>query len=405
MIKFRVNGEELDLEPSTTVQVEYHSSLFDVERIPGMLTYPITLPWSKKNKRLLGFPGQLSVRSYRKEPFACEMYLENLWRVGKLYMLGTSEKGIKVNFQSEVGDLGEGFKNDSLRDLDLGTGSEYALLKVQNDKFPENGSVPYPYLVNILRQVMRQYGYTISGPWLEKESTKALVLYNTQPPAPGQVVYAQHLPDMKVNEFMKAIRAAFGLGYLFNTTTRTMEIVRLKDVIKETAYVDWREKPVLVKEWTPNETDGFKLEFKPVNEQPLAYQVGRGKQAIPINLSTLAMSGDVPVDSAEASYDGKFDLILLTSIPGATPRGQALDPALLYQECHRDWLEFLSVTELIETEVDLNITDLRTLRQDRKVLVYDGQSFIKALWGKVSVSISLQDGIKRAKVPLYKTRI
>jgi len=501
MIGFNINDEALDLEPGTMVQVEYFSSLFDVDRIPGMLTYPITLPWSKKNKRLLGFPGQLSVRSYRKEPFACSMYLSNLWRVGKLFVLGTSDKGISVNFQSDVGDLGEAFKNDSLRDLDLGTdqlvdavrdiypATKYALFPVRNPAFYDgknpdfcqylnyydggfktnlNSSVhrhartPFPYLVYIMRRVMAHYGYTLSGAWLEEEETRRLVIYNTQSlDQPGSasnafrsgIRFNEHVPDMKVNEFMKAIRAAFGLAYIFNTTTKTMEILRLRDVICNTDYVDWRPRNLHVKEWKPNESEGFRLELKPdsgdaLNEQlpdtAFVYQTGKGKQAISTALGTLQMHrGEDALKAGrhwllpEASQKGgsaifggeaKFSLRLL-SYRGLQPdNAGALYPlgtsstanygnqeigsmALawsgtkgLYEQCHRHWLEFLSETETIETEIDLNMSDLRTLRQELKVMVRDEQAYLKALWGKVSVSVSLQDGIKRAKVPLYKVR-
>ncbi len=412
MIAFRIENEELDLNASTSVQVEYYSSLFEVDRIPSVYTYPVTLPWSKKNKRVLGFPGNLSVRRYRREPFECQLYLNNLWRVGKLYILGTNDSGISVSFQSDIGDLGEGFKNDSLRDMDLGTGQEFALFPVRNDKFQDNGSVPYPYLVHILRRVMGHYGYTCSGPWLEEADTKALVIYNVQPRDPEQVMYAHHLPDMKVNDFLKAIRAAFCLGFVFNTTTKTMEVVRLRDVIRHTGFADWRERPTCVKEWKPNESDGFRLELTPDSNDELSkslsaeayiYQVGKGKEPIPIGLGTLSIASDgVPVTSQEQKFDGKFGLTLLYF---NGQQAQPLVTATLFEQCHREWLEFLGETENVEADVHLNITDLRTLRQDRKVMVQDELASVKALWKKISVTVSLDKGIQPAKASLLKVRV
>ncbi|WP_266206234.1 hypothetical protein [Pontibacter kalidii] len=412
MIAFRIADEELDLNASTSVQVEYFSSLFETDRIPGMLTYPVTLPWSKKNKRMLGFPGSLSMRRYRKEPFDCQLYLNNLWRVGKLYIMGTSDSGISVSFQSDIGDLGEAFKNDSLRELDLGSGLEFVRFTVRNDKFADNTQVPYPYLVHILRQVMKQYGYTCSGAWLDDASIRSLVIYNVQPPDPGQVIYAHHMPDMKVNDFLKAIRAAFALGFVFNTTTKNMEIVRLRDVIRNTDFADWRSRQIRVKEWKPNETDGFRLELKPDSNDDLnkelsveayTFQVGKGKETIPIGLGTLKMAADgVPVASQEANYEGKFGLNLLYY---GGQQAQPLVPATLYAQYHREWLEFLSETETVEADVSLSITDLRTLRQDRKVLVQDELASVKALWRKISVTVSLDKGIQTAKASFFKVRV
>jgi hypothetical protein len=466
MIGFRIDGEELDLNASTSVQVEYYSGLFEIERIPGMLTFPVTLPWSKKNKRLLGFPGNLSVRRYRREPFDCQMYLGNLWRIGKLYILGTSDKGISVNFQSDIGDLGDGFKNDSLHDLDLGSvplsmavqavypESTYALFPVYNPVFYDNDEAfatyagylnyydtsfktlstqhpctPFPYLVHIMRQVMAHYGYRITGQWLEEEETRRLVIYNTyalDAPEQATVEHRLHVPDIKVNEFMKAIRAAFGLGYLFNTATKTMEVVRLNDVVQITGYVDWQARALQVKGWKPNDTDGFRLELTPDSSDELnkvtppaaVLQLGKGKDLISAKLGTLHMRQEgsrlLPQARQEGSsgrYAGSdgFSLSLLSyrGLEGGYPLGSSQQLAWtgaegLYEQCHRHWLDFLGETESIETEINLNITDLRTLRPERKVLVRDGHTPLKAFWTKISVTISLQDGIKTAKAPLLK---
>lgn len=495
MIKFMIEDQELDLESGTVVQVEYHSSLFDVDRIPGVLTYPVTLPWSKHNKRLLGFPGNLSVRRYRREPFDCGMYLGNLWRKGKLYILGTSDKGISVSFTTDVGDLGEDFKNRSLRELDLGSdaftdgvrglypASNYALFPVKNPDFYgdkanpgycgylnyyDGGFVPndrynlatytrtpFPYLVHIMRRVMACFGYSITGDWLEQEETRRLVIYNTtaidrlepniflqeQNVFASQIHYNRHVPDMKANEFMKAVRAAFGLAFLFNPTTRVMEVVQLREVIENTAYRDWSANNMRVNAWKPNDSDGFRLELTPdpddernksLASESYTFQVGKGKEPITVGLGTLQQLQEedalkagrgwsIPQALQQGSSDvlgvsGRHGLSLLSyrglvpdSAGGQYPYADGARIAWagaegLYELYHRHWLEFLGQTESIEAEIDLGLTDLRLLRPDVKVLTEAQGAIVKALWQKVSFSVSLQDGVRTAKVPLYKVQ-
>jgi hypothetical protein len=499
MISFRIDGQELDLDPGVNVQVDYYNGLFEYDRIPAMFTMPLTLPWTKKNMRLLKFPGNLSIRRHTRVPFACQMYLDNLWRVGKLFILSTNPKGISVNFQSDAGDLGTGFKNDSLRDLDLGTepfvdgvrevypASNYALFPVRNasfygdaneqyvgyvnyynDGFQANTDIytkhtrtPFPYLVYILRKVMAHYGYKLTGSWLEEEEIRRLVIFNTQALDQGgsfvntfaaEITYNRHVPDMKVNEFVKAIRATFGLGLIFNSATKTIEVVKLRDVIRSTGYVDWRNKPLKIGEWAPGETTGFTLSFAPDSENEqnklLAddqkyLKVGTGAKPVDTNLGTVRMTQEwdfivgegrqwlVPVVDQEGNSDifgtnGSFSLSLLSyrgmqpdskgslyplgtsgihNFSGAVIGTQALSWSGangLYELYHRHWLEFLMEADTIDTEISLSLTDLRSLHQGRKVLVQTEQSTFKALWTKVSVVISQKDGVKTAKAPLLK---
>lgn len=498
MIAFRINGEELEMDPGVNVQVEYYNGLFEYDRIPAMFTMPLTLQWSKKNMRLLLFPGNLSVKRYRREPFACEMYLDNLWRVGKLFILGTTPKGISVNFQSDAGALGDGFKNDSLRVLDLGTEpfvdavrdvypvSNYALFPVKNpglydenneeysgyvnyynNSFQVNDSVfskhtrtPFPFLVYILRKLFANYGYKLTGSWLEEEEIRRLVIFNTKTldfadsyvnVFRTEFAYNQHVPDMKVSEFVKAIRATFGLGFVFNSLAKTIEVVKLRDIVRDLSYVDWRARHVQVTKWKPNESNGFVLTFSPDDNNELnkllpddlvKFKVGGGFTEIPFNLGTVGVQEDqdmihgnrhwlLPtVDQQGGSEmfatDGEFSLTLLSYrgmqpdsngvlYPFATSgtRNYAGDeigtqelalagPKGLHELYHRHWLQFLSDADAIDTEIDLSLTDLRTLKPERKVLVQTEQSTFKALWTKVTVVVSQKDGVKIAKAPLLK---
>ncbi|PSR53929.1 hypothetical protein AHMF7605_10565 [Adhaeribacter arboris] len=476
MVGYRINNTWLDLPPDLSVQMEIYNPLFQTDYIPGSLTYPFNLPAdSKLNQRELNFPGELAVSRYSTRFFTAQMFLmDQLWRVGKLNVLRKT-KDYNVNFQTDIGDIESRLKEDSLRSLDLGTANlsmqvaeiyptqTYALFPVKNPNFFDGKKetfgkylnyydggffessgihtiTPFPYLVHVLRQVLANYGYQVQGAWLEEEATRRLVIYNNQVPTDAPFPINQHVPDMKVNEFLRAIRSLLGLGFIFNTTAKSMTIVRLKDVLRNTAYVDWttRTKPSF--EWEPNLTNGFNLKQEPDGNDDIyktlpatwgTYRVGAGKEDIPVSAGTLPTVNQadelkssrqwlVPQASQKGSTpeleigQNPFSLRLL-SYQGMQPDSQgnlypqgSNAPVVweggqgLYQTAHQEWLEFRSTTELIEAKITFTIEDLLRLKPDLKAMIRYEDGTIKALWEKITLGINNKTGIQEAKVSLFK---
>ncbi|QNF34370.1 hypothetical protein HUW51_17175 [Adhaeribacter swui] len=476
MVGYRINKTWLDLPPDLSVQMEIYNPLFQTDYIPGSLTYPFNLPAdSKLNQRELSFPGELAVSRYSKKFFSAQMYLmDQLWRVGKLNVL-KKVKDYSVNFQTDIGDIESRLKEDNLRDLNLGTaplsmqpadiypGSLYALFPLKNpgfydgkketfgkylnyyaDGFPVASGIhtqtPFPYLVHVLYQVMAHYGYRIQGAWLEEESTRRLVIYNNQVPAGAPFPINRHVPDMKVNEFLRAVRSLLGLGFIFNTTAKIMQVVKLKDVLRSTAYVDWTSRAKPSYEWEPNLTNGFTLKQEPDGSDEIyktqpsgfgTFKVGAAKEEITYpagTLPTLFQADElntsrqwlVPQANQKGSTlemdigENKFALRLL-SYAGMQPDSQGNlypqgtnaplvwdGPDGLYNQAHKEWIEFRGTTELVEAKINFTIEDLLRLKPDLKAMIRYEDGTIKALWEKITLGINNKTGIQEAKVSLFK---
>ncbi|UHG93423.1 hypothetical protein [Spirosoma oryzicola] len=102
--------------------------------------------------------------------------------------------------------------------------------------------VPFFYLSWVIEQLFAKAGYSVEGDWLADPNVKRLVILNmtaidarlvsvtnlkSHTVKPGQ-----HLPDMQVGDFLKAIRQRYGLMYTFNSTRQVVTIRRFTDVVK-----------------------------------------------------------------------------------------------------------------------------------------------------------------------------
>ncbi|QHL87400.1 hypothetical protein GU926_08115 [Nibribacter ruber] len=489
-IALKLGDDWLDLPADLSIQIEIWNTLFEFDRIPGTLTFPFTLPFSAVNNLKLKFPGHLSVARYRQPELPCQLFLMGqLWRMGKLNVIRRSEKGYEVNFQTDVGDISVQIKEAGLRDIDYGTvplqlsvqpaypESSYALFPVRNlgfskveqpdfsgyqnfydEGFPFNSNVmrpyefpvtPFPYLVHVLKAAMAHFGYTVTGDWLEEEAVKRLVVFNTRAYFPTSadpdidVVLAEHVPDMKVNEFLKAIRSLFSIGFVFNPLRKEMEVVRLRDVVADRTYVDWSEFTGRVYEWEPAPFGGFTLamEADPDDEQKqvafdYSYQVGDGLEDVPCQVATLPMvvnylfwggTGQrdwlVPVTQQEQdrfsfrvlAYHGLQPNNDGTTYPLGTSgtvnrmgdqiSSDSLEwdgPHGLYLRRHKPWLDFLDESDRVETEQALRIHEILSLNHGRRCLIRHEGGIFTGLWEKVSFTISKKNGLKTAKVPIRR---
>ncbi|MFC6999599.1 hypothetical protein [Rufibacter roseus] len=482
-IGIKLGEEWLDLPPDLVIQIEMWNALFETDRIPGTLILPIMLPHSATNSKKLGFPGHLSVARYKQPQEPCYVFLMGqLWRVGKLNLIKRTPRGYEVNFQTDVGDISVQMKETSLREIDLGTDalqlqvsgvfpdSKYALFTVFNQNFfngqnvafnglvnnytdsflagADNPITPFPFLLHVLHRTMAAFGYTVKGSWLEEEEVKRLVVYNTyalHPAVNGSLItFSNHVPDMKVNEFLKAIRTMFCLGMVFNPLRRELEIVRLSDVVADRSYVEWTHNTNRLYDWEPSPERGFKLEMSPDGNDELqktatglTFLVGAGQEPITAPVSTLPMEvayGRLLPTAFQkggniggSGEEGKFSLRLLT-YRGLQPlevgddlypmgtsgvvdvRGSQIGTdsiewqgaAGLYERRHKPWLTFLSDGDRIETEQTFKVADILGLDLKKRAFIRHESGVFTGLWEKVSISVSKQKGLQSAKVPIRR---
>ncbi|QCR23068.1 hypothetical protein [Pontibacter sp. SGAir0037] len=451
MIAFKINDEYLDLESGTSIEIKLVNPLFNNDFEQGMLTYDFNVKATPKNLLLLAFAGHLSLRTSAVQALPCQMWLNNqLWRVGKLQVLERTEKNYRVNFQSDAGALDE-LAEDRLREIDLGSvqmnNSVKALYPVDKvaqfpvrntgfykeppvlysgtmnnflNGFNEAPKVPFPYLVHVLHQLMAAYGWTVKGQWLEEEATRRRVIFNTVAVDNGEVVVNRHVPDLTAGEFLKAIRKRYGLGLVFRTKSKELELVRLQDALKSTSYQDWTWRVQRGYTWAPNKTDGFTLREELDSEDDLQKELtedygtlvfGNGKEVVETGvgsttMETLPWGAVVPgVSQLGGSYEepSKFSFRVL-SYRGLVDNAPAAENETWddLQDALQEWYTWKGQTELIQRTVNLHVSHLLELDPLWKIFVRSEEGTVKAFWSEIDITVSLKDGIRPAKVKFLK---
>ncbi len=310
-------------------------------------------------------------------------------------------------------------------------------------------ATPFPYLPYVLTKAVEAHGYSLLGSWLSEEDTCRTAIYNTVSVGESpDIIYNKHVPEMKVSEFMQAIRSGFALSYLFDANTNSIKIVKLKEVIATPAYVDWTKKADLAYGEEPVDYNGFKLEQaleadelnKTLSTAWHTFAIGGGKEIIPTAIGGFHMVREqdpvkpsrewlIPATSQKGNQNyleqNKFSLRLLKyyglqkdsqnidyplgsviseNYAGAALAGNSLrwdGVKGLYENNYKPWLDFLSTARPIERNVRLDIADLLTLDPTKKVMI-EG---VKAFWSKISLSVSMKEGIGKAKVEFLKTKL
>jgi hypothetical protein len=133
-------------------------------------------------------------------------------------------------------------------------------LYVTNDTSPGNAFhgyvVPMPFFIHIFKKVFEFIGYKISGSFLEDPDISQIIIFNNY--ALDNVLYdpsdvnipviniwastidlKNHVPDISIADFIKAVKNFFNLGIFVNDTNKSIEFTPLEEIIKTTDADDW----------------------------------------------------------------------------------------------------------------------------------------------------------------------
>ena len=483
MTGFQRAGEWLDF--GQEVGLEIRSPLFDAGTVTGTLSYPVTVQDTPTNRRLLGFPATRSRSAGPVPALDWDYYIGGLlWRRGVLRYQGYDSQAREYTYQFEAdadalaGRI-EGVTLGQLATLPtLGVNSafetaDYVLAPVRNAAFygadanPDWGKVlnyaapgdgaprtnpapnaPHRYalaplvkVVPLLRAVLAEFGYTVSGDWLDDAEVQQLVLYTTraldQPTGADPAAsfkLADVLPDVRLADLLLSLQGLFCLGYVFDPVRRHLRIVALRDVAAPTAGTGTPRRAGQKWRDVANGLDGFTLAFTPdgsdevLKSAPAAeLRIGAGKEKIQPAADTLHM-----VREADPLLPTRAWLVPAAEQPGQSPRtafGQegnratqlrylfyrglqpdsngalyplassgAVDyhyqsvgnyalewdgPKGLYQQWHKPWLDFRAAARVEEREVTLSLGEFLALDPTVK----DAVVGLKFLWERLSLSV------------------
>ena len=480
MIRLCTDEGQLQL-PADSLSLEVRNPFFESDAIPGISTQAFNLSWTRENLRYLNFPHRY--RGAGGPPaVAANLYLDGpLWQRGSLVYRECDEAAQKLtyNFAAAATDLQTQISGVNIRDLNLGsvpleltpTAANYALLPIRNSAYYgeknkdfkgilnhyRDGAystgaayaiAPQPRLIVALRKIMAQFGYTLTGQWIQDSEVQKLVLYSDRAAesATGAVLtefeLAKYLPSMTVGELLIALQQLFCLGYVFDSKRKEMRIVALKPVTTLSgSYVERQGKKLKSK---PNLTNGFTLRQAPDGDDELdktldtsgqQVRVGAGAEVIETKAGTLHMVQEadpnggrswlVPAIEAkgaslayELGDESRCGLRLLydrglqpDSNGSQYPLGTSgvvnyagtrvgttsllwPGPDGLYQVRHKAWLDFRSRAVETEYEVQFGMADLLALDPTLPEMV-DRHLH---LWQKVSLTIDAQRKLAKARI-------
>jgi hypothetical protein len=323
MTGFQIANEWLDFRDS--VGLEILSPLFDMERVPGTRSYPLSIDDTPHNRRLLGFPA---TRSRQLGPVAllpASYFIGGLlWREGLLRYQGydAQQRQYTYQFETDADALASVLEGVTLPQLPFGFQGTafapetpaYVLAPVHNPAFydqeknpdwgrlgsppsatyPAGAAVvnyfapgaatasynpegsPHAYTLTpfvkvgwLLREGLAFYGYTVISDWLADPEIERLVLYSIASldreheadPVQGWSI-AQVLPDVRLAELLIALQQLFCLTYLVNPVRKELRILPLRDVVASPAAAPQVRTPLATWRDLPNPTDGYVLAFE-----------------------------------------------------------------------------------------------------------------------------------------------
>ncbi|OUJ71987.1 hypothetical protein [Hymenobacter crusticola] len=439
MIGLKTARGWLDLAPGT-IGIEIGNPFFRYDAVPGVTTYPFNLPLTPGNRRLLNVPHVRALQGEAVAPEPVEFYLDGvLWRVGSLLYQDWQPDKNTYTYQFAAGadDLQARIDGVTLASLDLGTvplidsplQPDYALRKVYNpdfygDKYPgfsgylNDGRelTPQPRLVPLLRRVLQQFGYSLSGEWLLRPAVQQLMVYSDRAAEDdggrlASLALSQHVPaSLTVPEALVALQSYLALGYNFDPVRREMRIIPLRDVVEDDAYLV-RQAGALTRA-LPAGYQGYTLSLGLESDDELAKTMDTnwaslvldaGKTEVRTEAGTLQSINGVPsirtrgaTPRFDLGDDSRCGLRLLFDRPDQLAGDLVLRWAGdngLYAQCHKPWLDFLKTAGTEERTMPFRVADLLALNPARKEMVGPR----KYLWEKISVTVSTSTRLESAR--------
>lgn len=102
MIKFLVNDDYLEVSPGTSIDLEFNNPMFSDT---GTHSFEITFPNSRRNRRILNFPGRIANLSNTKPSYDLEIISGSLRLKGKLNITETGSDYFKGYYTENIGEF------------------------------------------------------------------------------------------------------------------------------------------------------------------------------------------------------------------------------------------------------------------------------------------------------------
>jgi len=299
-LKVKKNDEyfDLDLKSDTKISFSMNSGIWEFEQITGSYSLPFQLPLSAKNNSILEFPNNLNIE--KNKTFETYVYINGiLFKKGILTIESADINFVEVsvlvgissiyeNKDTKIetldifgGDIEWTWKNEYDPSIDFFCLPEIIDLNFLKDTFFEGRElninqyssvfekylaeividaggyseyaypiVPHPQLRYILVCLLNYLGFDIKTNHFDQEKYDNLCIMNLNDACYKEYDYSldaffheletynikNHLPDISVGEFLRAIHAIFAID--FKISGNDIEILHIGDYIDTTEYID-----------------------------------------------------------------------------------------------------------------------------------------------------------------------
>lgn len=302
MIGIKYNSELFDLKPGAALTFELQNLVFstsDSSKLPGSFSFPFTLPLTYHNRQLLGFPDRIDRASALLTKINIQVMADDgvelfpgilTVREVSTGAAGEIRVDIVVNPLSSI-------KQTPLNELDLGGDRDFAdeaavladakdtttapldydyvYFPVWNRAFLEadyNGNpkswfqnfynvnteafsvdhdhpafMPFVRLEYLLNQIFTNLDYTFENAFQITDELKKIAVYNnrsiwTDEGLATTINLQNHVSTTSASAFVRKVMGAFCLGLFYNTWSRTLRLVPMRDIIGRAVKHDWTEK-------------------------------------------------------------------------------------------------------------------------------------------------------------------
>ncbi len=297
MLQLFINNIEIDILPSTSINMKLINPMFQYDGIQGSYSMPFNLPATPKNNRIFDYPHKLTKKTHEAIKLPIEIAHSGVGRMktGTISAKKTNTGTFDCDTRIDGGAMSDKVADSMLNEYFYGgpqefTGTvpyentDYAIFPVTNMFFwkdtqwdgeafidtvinshnltgnvnPAKGKaiVPFPYLHKILRYLFNDLGYAFEDYILSTPPLKFLTIFNLNdssvypetpnseldliPEWPFNIDLKNHLPDILVKQFLKDITNFLNITFVFKDSKVTT--IKNDDFLTSTSYIDLTNK-------------------------------------------------------------------------------------------------------------------------------------------------------------------
>ena len=171
--------------------------------------------------------------------------------------------------------------------------------------------VPMLYLRHVLEKLAQGLGYTLDDQMFSSHADfNRLVLYNSvscnngindplprEPEgySPQHLIFNYHVPRLKINDFLKGLENYFGLALFVDSTTKTVRIIPLKNIVLNPEYVEFSRNIISVSVEKEETSAGYLLSMSLDEDDAfMANQIGYEQDLISRFAGSVKTIADLP---------------------------------------------------------------------------------------------------------------